>query len=64
MKVWRDYRVAIPVKIRRELGFQPGTEVEFIELGDRIAIVKAVDESQKEPAMRASNIRRKKSKRG
>ncbi len=30
MKIWRDYRVTIPKKLRDEYGFVPGTEVRFV----------------------------------
>ncbi|MFM9905690.1 MAG: AbrB/MazE/SpoVT family DNA-binding domain-containing protein [Pyrinomonadaceae bacterium] len=36
MKVWSDFRVTIPAKIRRQLGMHPGTEVECVIDGDEV----------------------------
>ena len=34
-------QVTIPVSLREELGFMPGTEIEFVREDDRISIRKA-----------------------
>jgi len=41
MRVSSDYRVTIPVKIRRELGMLPGTELDYVIRGDEVEIFKA-----------------------
>ncbi|MGD9562854.1 MAG: AbrB/MazE/SpoVT family DNA-binding domain-containing protein [Pyrinomonadaceae bacterium] len=65
MKVWRDYRVTIPVEIRRKLGLYPGTEVDFIDLGnDTFEIVKLSPGSGRSRTKRASKTPLRNSRRG
>ncbi|NTW63845.1 MAG: AbrB/MazE/SpoVT family DNA-binding domain-containing protein, partial [Chlorobiaceae bacterium] len=40
MKVTTKGQVTIPVNIREKLGITPDTEVDFLQEGDRIVIVK------------------------
>jgi AbrB family looped-hinge helix DNA binding protein len=40
MKVWSDYRVTIPAKIRKKLGLAPGTELDYVVEGDQIVLFK------------------------
>ncbi|MEE9905785.1 MAG: AbrB/MazE/SpoVT family DNA-binding domain-containing protein [Chlorobium sp.] len=43
MKVTTKGQVTIPVNIREKLGITPDTEVDFMQEGDRIVIVKRKD---------------------
>ena len=43
MKVTTKGQVTIPVNIREKLGITPDTEVDFLQEGDRIVIVKRKD---------------------
>jgi len=43
MKVTTKGQVTIPVNIRKKLGITPDTEVDFLQEGDRIVIVKRKD---------------------
>jgi AbrB family looped-hinge helix DNA binding protein len=43
MKVTTKGQVTIPVTIREKLGITPDTEVDFLQEGDRIVIVKRKD---------------------
>lgn len=40
MKVSSDFRLTVPVKIRKQLGIHSGTEVEFIIIGDEVFLRK------------------------
>ncbi|NTW83239.1 MAG: AbrB/MazE/SpoVT family DNA-binding domain-containing protein [Chlorobium sp.] len=43
MKVTTKGQVTIPVTIREKLGITPDTEVDFMQEGDRVVIVKRKD---------------------
>ncbi|HWQ26299.1 MAG TPA: AbrB/MazE/SpoVT family DNA-binding domain-containing protein [Chlorobaculum sp.] len=43
MKVTTKGQVTIPVTIREKLGITPDTEVDFLQEGDRVVIVKRKD---------------------
>jgi AbrB family looped-hinge helix DNA binding protein len=40
MKVTTKGQVTIPVDIRKKLGIEPDTEVDFVQEGDRVILVK------------------------
>jgi AbrB family looped-hinge helix DNA binding protein len=42
MKVWSDYRVTIPAKMRKKLGLEPGTELDYTVEGDQIVLFRKV----------------------
>ena len=45
MRVTTKGQVTIPLNIREKLGITPSTEVDFIEDGDRVILVKRKDQS-------------------
>lgn len=43
MRVTTNGRITIPKEIREELGFVPGTNLDFVVQGDEISLTKATD---------------------
>ena len=38
-KVTAKYQITMPIKVRKELGIVPGTEVDIVKVGDKYVLV-------------------------